>query len=153
MVGFESGWSSNSNCGLWDTYGWSGSGAVQGFSVDPGTTINTKGAYTVLSASTSNDYQGFFLTWDVLNRNSSTGSYQNYLIDLSLGVAASEKPILPNILLGKNSFTGGVLWGPKTTHYMPIPIAAASRLTCRAQCFNATALDRLFGVSFYGLRA
>lgn len=153
LVGFDSGWSSAGNGGLWDTYGWSGSGAIQGFAVDPGTSINTKGAYTVLSSSTTHDLAGFFITWDMQNRNSSTGSYMDYLVDIALGTAGSEIVILPNMMISRNSFTGGVLYGPQMTAFMPIPIAAGSRLTCRAQAYDATAGDRVLGVSLYGLRA
>jgi hypothetical protein len=153
LVGFDSGWSSASNGGLWDTYGWSGSGAIQGFAVDPGATINVKGSYVALSTSVTNDLSGFFITWDVQNRASSTGSYMDYLVDFALGGIGSEVVILPNVMIARNSFTGGVLYGPQTTPFLPIPIAAGSRLSCRAQAYNVTALDRILGVSVYGLRA
>lgn len=143
---------------IWDTYGWSGSGAIQGFQVDPGATADTKGAYTQITASVTNDLRGFFLAFDILN-NPPTTQYDvmSMLVDVALGPSGSEVPIVTSMQIGKrnqNFYGNAYCWiDPTLTPVIPMPIAAGTRIAIRAQSTETTTPDRLFGVSLYGLRA
>lgn len=140
--------------GVYDTYGWSGAGTVTGFSIDPGTTANTKGAWTEITAGLTNDIQGFFLGFDCQSHigNSSSVGAPN-LLDIGAGAAGSEVVLVPDILVSKapENYTAAI--APTHTGLLHIPIAAGTRIAARSQSSNATASDRAFGLSFYGLRA
>jgi hypothetical protein len=154
LIGLDSGWlSSNSGSGI-DTYGWSGSGNVQGISVDPGGTVfPTKGAYTQITPSSTNSYCGFFLGFDNLNGNPAADDATT-LIDVALGSSGSEKIILPNVQVTRNFFGpgNGYQMAPNHTDIFYIPIGSGNRIAVRASCNINTATDRLIGVSFYGVR-
>jgi hypothetical protein len=153
LIGLDAGWlSQGSGAGI-DTYGYSGSGAIQGITVDPGGTASTKGAYTQLTASTTNDYCGFFLTFDNLSSDPAAAD-ATCLVDVALGAAGSEKIILPNVAVSRNFFGvgNGYQIAPNHTDIFYIPIKAGTRIAVRASCAINTATDRLLGVALYGVR-
>lgn len=138
-----------------DTYGFA-SGTTLGTQLDPGATANTKGAYAQLTASTTNDLAGFFVAFDINGQSSGSTGIAEYLVDVSIGAAASEKVILPNIqLIGdRQTIANNACYIlPATTDYLPIFIPAGTRLSARCQCSINTATARLIGITFYGVRA
>lgn len=152
MVGFDAGWLSEGSAAPIDTYGWS-SGAIQGLAIDPGATVNTKGAYTQVTASSTNDYCGFFLVFDNRNRVGGANTSGACLVDVALGGSGSEVVLLPNLLLVRNIISGQVAQtSPAITPIFHVPIRSGSRIAIRAQSATNTATDRIFGVSFHGVR-
>lgn len=153
LIGLDSGYLSQTSAAGIDTYGYSGSGAIKGITVDPGGTAATKGAYTQLTASSINSICGFFLTFDNL-QNDAAADDGTCLVDVALGSAGSEKIILPNVPVTRNFFGpgNGYQMAPNHTDIFYIPIAAGNRIAVRASCNISTATDRLLGVSLYGVR-
>ncbi len=112
----------------------SGVGTVLGTT----TTANVKSAYYQLVASSAKDYAGFIMGFDTF-----TGGH--FLIDVSVGAAASEKNIVSNYyLLGTP--------GPAITNSTPImvPIPSGTRIAARAQC---SIISGVVGLSLYGIYA
>jgi hypothetical protein len=114
--------------------------------VDPGATINTKGAYTQIVAATTNQIEAIVIALD--DANDSARVSVNWLLDIAVG-AATESIIVPNFVVVCNSATDKPY--PATIGPIPIAIPAGSRISARAQSSNATAGDRTFGISIYGL--
>jgi hypothetical protein len=89
---------------------------------------NTKGLYTTLTASTSADIAGFWLLV-----NTSNGSGNRYLIDIATGAALSEVVLVPDVY----SQPGTVGAGDQVV-FIPLNIAAGTRISARCQCNGAT---------------
>lgn len=153
-VGYDGGVAS-----LYDTYGWSGSGAPQGHAIDPGATVNTKSAFVQLTASLTADIAGFFLGFDTQNDlpSATLNDLATFLVDLAIGAAGSEQVVLPNLVLAKvyQDDAGAdpqANLAPLFTPFIPMAIPAGTRVAARAQCALTTTPQRLFGISLYGLR-
>lgn len=135
-----------------DTYGFNAATNL-GVQIDPGGTANTKGAYSQLSSSITNDLCGFFIGIDdQSNTNTGTAGHMNVLVDIAIGGSGSEKIVVPNLSLFRDIQSGGSTHYPETWPYLPIPIAAGTRVAARAQCSVTTSPDRLFGLTLYGVR-
>ncbi len=100
------------------------------------TTANVKSAYYQLTASSAKDYAGFIMGFD-------TGSGANFLIDVAVGAAASEKNIVSNYWLQSTL-------GQDVMNSMPImvPVPSGTRISARAQC---SLISGLVGLSLYGI--
>lgn len=84
--------------------------------------INTKGAYTVLEASTAMPYSGFFLVLRSRFR-------WNCLVDVAVGGSGNEVNIIDNFLQPQS------IGGSQLTYVrFDIPIPEGSRITARYQC-------------------
>lgn len=120
--------------------------STTGTNVDSGGTVNTKGSYSQLTASTTQDHRGFFFC---LAGNANTGTSASFLIDIAVGAAASEKVILPDYYV----FTITALAGTYTSisPYFPIQIPSGTRLSIRSQCSTTTSTDRQFDAVIYGV--
>jgi len=119
----------------------------EGTTVDPGATINTKGSWVQLSASITNPMRAFFLGFSSLKNGASTSA--NFLLDVGVGAAASERTVLSNLHFEVSSTDDTVtpsLMGPFFAE-----IAAGVRLAVRAQSSGADVTDRLFGAMVYGI--
>lgn len=135
-----------------DTYGFLTATNLGAF-VEPGTTANTKGVYTQITASTTNDLAGFCLGFDnQTDSTSGTVGLEYWLLDIAVGAAASEQVLVPNLLVVCRSNNSNAFIVNTTTPYMPIQIPAGTRISARAQCSTNTSPDRKIGVSFYGVR-
>jgi hypothetical protein len=148
LHGFQDTYQSAGTGSSIDTYGFNTSLNV-GTAVDPGSSINTKGSYVQITASTTADYAGFFFTIDSQNGTGTTNVVAQWLMDIAVGAGGSEVIILPNMFLV--AFNLMTLYLP-TQLYFPIPIASGSRIAVRSQCNNATSPDRILGVTLYGVR-
>lgn len=132
---------------IYDTYGFvSGTGC--GTTVDPGASADTKGAYSQLTASTTNDLAGFMLTFDQQGRTTGTSS-GDYAIDIAVGSAGNEKAILPNTW---NFLNSAVSMQIRNTGFIPMPIRAGSRIAARAQSAVTTSPNRIIGITLVGMR-
>lgn len=106
--------------------------------VDAGATINTKGAWTQIVASTTYDAKGYTLA---LLGDPSNETNMNYLLDLAVGAAASEQIILADVQGNIEAYRGDSrpnIVGPIWT-----PIPAASRIAARVQSSTNGAADRI----------
>jgi hypothetical protein len=117
-----------------------------GTSIDPGGTINTKGAYVELTAATTRAYK--YLILAIGGQSNATRSSQQWLIDIAIGAAASETVIVSNIPITCATTSDAIT--PQTILF-PIQIAAGSRLAVRAQSSGNDATDRLLDVVLYGV--
>jgi len=133
-----------------DTYGYS-TASNTGTAVDPGSSANTKGSYTQITSSVTNDLAGFFLGFDTQTLSSGNGIQGRVLIDVAIGGSGSEKIIVPNTnLITVPSGLCQVF--PASSPYFPIPIKSGTRVAVRAQSSDSTATQRVFGVTVYGVR-
>lgn len=141
--------SSGLGCAV-DTYGFSNATNL-GTSVDPGAAANTKGAYSQITASVTNDLAGFMLVID--SQSDTTGVVGNvsWLIDVAVGANGSEVVILPNLYQNATSSSGVLFYIPLAI-YRPIQIRSGTRIAIRAQCSTATSPDRTIGFTVYGIR-
>jgi hypothetical protein len=107
--------------------------------IDPGTTANTLGSWTQLTASTSRDIVGYSLLFDI--KGNAGGIWG---LDVGVGAAASEIVVLQNMPITSEAFRSAArpsIVGPIWT-----PIPAGSRIAVRCQCSINTATDRNLGV-------
>lgn len=93
--------------------------------------INTKGSYTQLVASTPYDACGFLVTLE----NPSNGA-NGFLVDIAVGAAASEIVVVPNIpfAISNSASAFGCM-----SIYVPCEIPAGSRIAARCQSTVASA--------------
>ena len=89
----------------------------EGKPVTPG--VNIKGNWAELSASTP-------MAGDELVVHLSAGEFRSYLVDIGVGAAPNEVPIVENLLLAAR------LYQP-ASYVLPVGVPAGSRLVARAQ--------------------
>ncbi len=140
------GWEAGSSHGRITTYGatTADSGGIQ---VDPGAVINTKGAYSQITAATTNLIRQIVLGFGNQGNQTETGS--NFMIDLAVGGAGSEVIVIPDFPMVKSSIADD--FGMRLIPPLPIHIPAGTRLAMRAQSSTADATDRLFDAVVYGI--
>jgi hypothetical protein len=130
-----------------DTYGYN-SATSYGTIIDPGTTANTKGAYTQLVGSTTANIDGFVLGFDCQGRTTGS-SNTDYFFDIAVGPAGQEVIVLPNYY--NYLCNSGQQPLVANSPFMPIAIPAGSRISARNQSGN-TGTDRTWGLTLYGVR-
>lgn len=112
--------------GVLNSYGFSTSTSL-GTVVTASASANTKGSWAQLTASTSTDIAGFFVTCDDQNTNSTTAI--THLTDIGIGAGGSEIVVLSNLAF-VNSF--GMQPSVKGPYFVNIP--SGTRLAARTQC-------------------
>lgn len=129
-----------------DTMGFN-SGDTGGIQIDPGGTINTKGAYSQIVASTAHAYK--YLGIAIGSQDNITQTQAEYLIDVAVGGAGAESDIFSNLQMTASAGLDG-----HTPAYRFLPcenlIGSSARLSVRAQSSTNDATDRLFDVILYG---
>ncbi len=135
-----------------DTYGFSPSTNL-GTAIDPGTTANTKGGFTQIAAALTADISGFFMFFDTQADGGGSTAAADWLLDVAVGPGGSERVLLPNFAITAGEPGGFSSQYDTPTAFIPLPIPAGTRVSIRAQCSTAVSPDRIFGVSFYGVRA
>ena len=119
---------------------------ARGTDIDPGVVLNTKGAWSQITAATVTDYTGMLIMiGGNLQDNVDT---LDALIDVGIGAAASERIIIPNIY---NMVHSTLDVNAPQVLYVPMSIPAGSRLAARAQCSITTAADRILSIVITGL--
>lgn len=106
--------------------------------VDAGATVNTKGAWVQLIASTVRDAKGFTL---VGYGDASLDANQRFHVDVGVGGAGSEQVIFADAAFAQESYRIALKGSPIGPVWTPIP--AGSRVAVRAQCSSATATLRV----------
>lgn len=119
------------------TYG-ADTAASSGISVDPGTSANTKGAWTEITSSLSTDVK--FIVPMIANPDTGTTTC-NWLLDIGTGAASSESVVIANLFFSSDS--GNDQKVPMSYPPLPVTIASGTRVAVRTQCSINTASDRL----------
>jgi hypothetical protein len=116
-------------------------------SVDPGGTANTEGAYSQLSAATTNAVSWLVLQvgGDLATRGATN---IQWLLDIATGAAASEVNLISDLAIMEDGTSDQL--GP-TGVLIPVQIPAGVRLSARAQCSVNTATERLLWLGVLGL--
>lgn len=141
---FTTGFMPSSPLSILDTYGAAAADSG-GVSVDPGGTINTKGAWSELTASTTRSAR--FLWLALGNQINTVRSEGFFLIDVGVGAGGSEQVILPNLRAAGLAGPDGM--GPFVIGPLPVMIPSGVRVAARAQCSINDATDRLFDAVLY----
>ncbi len=119
---------------------------VYGTIVDPGSTANTLGAWTQITASTAHNYS--YLTF--VSGDNGTEYYvdKNWLVDIGIGPSGSETVLIPQLFLyGDTDLNIPTPWiiGP-----LHVSIPAGTRIAVRCQCTDNTAANREISVGLIG---
>lgn len=105
------------------------SNSFQGTVVTPA--VGSKGAWSELLAATSNDSFGMLL---MVNNSFTAAAGRNFVLDIGIGGAGSERVIVPNLICGMaNPYPSAIY------HYFPLFIPAGSRVAVRSQANIANA--------------
>jgi hypothetical protein len=120
----------------------------RGFTVDPGGTANTKGAYAVLAASTSARMDAVLLCVTAIVQGVSLTAAR-WLLDVATGAAGAETVLVPNLVFVSNANNDVVR--PELVRF-PVAIPAGTRVTVRAQCTDTGAFSRLLAVTLIGMQ-
>ena len=91
-------------------------------------TPHTKGAWSQLTASTSADAGLLLIRAEAV---ATTATETSMLLDVGIGAAGSETPIMENLAIGGASSASGLALG--VIMPLPVRIASGSRLSCRIQ--------------------
>jgi hypothetical protein len=117
-----------------------------GTQVDPGGTINTKGAYSQLTAATTIEIG--WLVICITNQNNGAETTNVGLIDIAIGAGGSEQVILADLAYCIDA----AIDTPEPQYYgFPVSIPKGSRIAARAQCSINDATDRLIDITLIGL--
>ncbi len=128
-----------------DTYG-AVTASTEGTQIDPGTSLNTKGAWTQIVASTDRDIHAIVFSTGRSAQNRSL-SDADFLVDIGVGASGNEFAIVKDYYFFTASSGDGVK--NYSSPCFPVFIPAGSRLAARAQC-SITGTDRLFGLIIHG---
>jgi len=120
-------------------------GTSQGTTIDPGAVADTKGAYSVLTASLAAVAQYMTLMFTP-NANSVPNNFI-WAVDLATGAAASEVILIPDMRIRAATTTPTKLTG--YLYHFPTYIAASTRLAMRASCSGTDTTDRKFQTAAY----
>lgn len=130
--------------GLLQDYG-TAIGTTRGTQLDPGAVANTKGSYAQLAASTTYD-----INWLLVFVSGGAGviAAQEWLMDIAVGAAASEKIILSNLLFEAGATNPGIT--TPLVGAFKIKVPSGTRLSARCQCTSTTSGSRKPDVCLYG---
>jgi len=140
MVGYSGGMTQSQLGGV-DVMGFN-SATTTGTTLST-TTVNVKGAYSQIIASTAVDYIGLMAAFVLTVTTLTYGA-----VDVAVGSSGNEVVIIPNIPVrfgsGSSSFAEHGIF-----QFLPMPIPAGTRLSARLIAGNAT---QSIGFVIYGVR-
>lgn len=116
----------------------------KGTTIDPGGTANTKGAWTQISASTTDDIAGLLLNFGP----DGVHAAGRLLIDVAIGASSSEQVILEDYVVTES---GSVSRTFMNSASFPAEIPAGTRVSMRAQSDITTTPGRELDVVLQGL--
>lgn len=118
-----------------------------GVAIDPGGTVNTKGAWTEITASSGFHAAAIMFSFG-FNDDIIRAADARAVLDIGIGAASSEQILLADFLLG----WGVLMDGPfiPSLPILPFYIPSGTRIIARAQCSHNTAGDRTFGLAMWG---
>lgn len=115
--------------------------------VDPGSDLNAKGAWTVLSTATASDIAWMMLFVGCPRKVINNEIY--WIVDVGVGPAGSEQVHWPDLVYG-SGWIGGDEYCQPGVISLPLIAPAGSRLSVRAQPGNAATPERLLEMSVIG---
>jgi len=130
------------------TYG-TNTAASRGTQVDPGTTINTKGSYVQLSASTTARIDALALCLTLGVSGQTLGSFTLWQVDVATGAGGAETVVIADHIVQGSSPIDTVR--PPIIR-LPVSVPAGTRLAVRCQCNRNTAAERLLCVTLIGMQ-
>lgn len=121
----------------WSLPGGLASQAPAGVTVTTGGTPHTKTAWTqIISSTGSSEWLGFWLMHDLTSLSATDSSA---LLDIGVGTAGNEIPIVNNLPIGYITTTFGTNTAPT---WIPLYIPASTRITVRYQSAIASAANK-----------
>lgn len=142
------GWSAPPGLSRVITYG-ALTASSKGTEIDPGGTVNTKGAWVELVAPFTPTPALKGLILGLGNNNNVAASAGSWLIDVGVGTAGFEQVAIPNYRM---SMSTAETITPPCTPFIPVSIPAGSRLAVRAQSnLSVDATDRKFSAVLHGV--
>lgn len=115
--------------------------------IDPGAVANTKGAWTQITASTTNALRGLVLL--VSLQANQAPVLAGWKLDIGTGAAAAETVVIGDLMVNSGGNAGDLV--QPAAWPMQVAIPASTRIAVRAQCSITDATDRLIDVSILGL--
>jgi len=115
-----------------------------GVDIDPGGTINTKGAYSQIIASTLHHYKHLIVC--IGNSDNQGGTLTHHLMDFAVGAASSEQIFAADIAAVASPQE---LIIPQLQSF-PVDIQQGARIAVRTQCTITDATDRLLDIAIMG---
>lgn len=125
----------------WNTYGVTTATSV-GSSVDPGATIDTKGAYTEVSASTGAVTQWLLIMLSLGGNGAPTTA--RWAVDIATGAGGGESVLIPDLRF--LALASPTLLSPNCWPFMTY-VASGTRIASRSSCTTNNATDRLFQIA------
>lgn len=113
-----------------------------GVTVNPGTTINTKGAWTQIDAACANPFSALVVAAG--DATVTTMSLTDYFVDIAVGASGSEQIIVPDHTVRSSS----AIISPSAFLVPTPPVPSGTRLAMRCSCATAS---QLLECALYGL--
>lgn len=126
------------------TYGVS-TASSNATSIDPGAVVDTKGAWTQLTASTTDAIE--WLTVIITTQNNNIRTVARFNLDIGTGAGGSEAVLIPDLTFSIDDLSDTATCA---AFEFPIHIDAGTRLSARGQSTINDAADRLFAVGLIG---
>lgn len=126
-----------------DSYG-AVTASTNGTQVDPGGTVDTKGSYVELTASSSATIE--WLAVVITGRANGSPAIATFELDIATGGAGSESVVVPGLVFASANLSAfnALTWS------FPVTIASGTRIAARAASSTNDAIDRLFDVMVFG---
>ena len=118
-----------------------------GTQIDPGSTADTKGAWTEMDATTANPMK--MLALGIGGQGNFAITAHEQLVDIGIGAAGSEQVVVPDFLIQGGQ--GVDVMAPFFSTWFPIAVPEGSRLAVRSQCSITDSTDRTYDAILYGL--
>lgn len=118
--------------------------SVTGLNVDPGGTVNTKGAWVQFVASTPYPIRRLMIA--VVP--TSAVAFMAWAVDIGIGAAGSEVVLIPDIPFHAADIGKAIV---PSGHIFDVSLPAGVRLAVRALCESTTAGARVLAFSLYGM--
>jgi len=138
------------SAGIAPTYGrctdyGTSTGTTTNTQIDPGGTVDTKGAWTQIVASTTNAIN--WLVVNFTNRQNIAMTTCVYTVDIATGASGSEVVLVPDLPVMGDGASDDMT--PQFVGF-PCDIPAGTRIAVRAKCSTASSPTRFLGVTLYG---
>ena len=132
-------------CAGMDALGFN-SGTTTGTTVTSAASVDGKGSYAQIIASTAKDYTGL-----IMALGAPPSASMNICFDIAVGASGSEIMLVKNyeVTLTSPISGGNFIYSPPVSPAFFVPVQAGSRLAVRAQDSNGA--GNSFGVVLYGI--